>query len=222
MSAAACYAGAAQVQDCSTGVLPAGWPPLQVVAIFPPRQPGVVLELARQASRRLARQLVVERFGAEATGLLRGPRATRGARAVSFSHEASISLVAWCPNGTVGIDVVALESLALASQHDLVATAALYLGPGGAALVASAPHAGEARMRFALRWAGLEARLKCLGLALEERQPALDSLLSGTDAVQVLVKDAKGQVSRRWIGCVAWRAGLSPGRPSIGRAASTD
>ena len=159
MSAAAVSAGAAQVQECRTGVLPKGWPALQVLALFPPRHPGAVPELARQAARSLARQLVAERFGVEAAGLLlKGPRATRGARAVSFSHEVGVSLVAWCPNGTVGIDLVDLDSLALASQQELASTAALYLGPQVSAEVAAATTADAARQRFALRWAGLEAR----------------------------------------------------------------
>lgn len=165
-------------------------------------------ELARQAARRLARQLVVERFGAGAAGLwLQGPSATRGARAVSFSHEAGVSLVAWCPSGTVGVDLVDLDSLALASPQELAATAALYLRPQASAEVAAATTAGEARRRFALRWAGQEARLKCLGLELDEWQPALARSLVSAGVVQVTVVDQDGSASRPWIGCVAWRSG---------------
>jgi len=208
MSAAAVSSGAAQVQECRTGVLPAGWPALQVLALFPPRHPSAVPELARQAARSLARQLVAERFGVEAAGLLlKGPRATRGARAVSFSHEAGVSLVAWCPNGTVGIDLVDLNSLALVSQQELAATAVLYLGPQASAEVAAATTAGAARQRFALRWAGLEARLKCLGLELNEWQPALARSLGSTGVAQVTVGDPDSPALRSWIGCVSWRAG---------------
>jgi phosphopantetheinyl transferase (holo-ACP synthase) len=208
VSAAAVFSGAAQVQDCSMGVLPAGWPPLQVLALFPPRQPGAAPDLARQAARRLARQLVLERFGVEAPGLpLQAPRATCGARTVSFSHEAGVSLLAWCPSGTVGIDLVGLDSLALASPQELAATAALYLGPQACAEVAAATTAGEARRRFALRWAGHEARLKCLGLELDEWRPALARWLGAAGVVQVTVADQDGSASGTWIGCVAWRAG---------------
>jgi phosphopantetheinyl transferase (holo-ACP synthase) len=201
-------AGVAQVQDCSTGVLPAGWPPLQVLALFPPRQPDAEPELARQTARRLARQLVVERFGAEAPGLLQGPRATRHARAVSFSHEDGVSLVALCLNGTVGIDVVDLDSLALASPKELAVTAALYMGPQASAEVAAAPTAAAARKRFALRWAGLEARLKCLGLDLDEWQPTRARSLCSVGVVQVTVGDSGSSASRLLIACLAWRAGV--------------
>jgi 4'-phosphopantetheinyl transferase len=205
MSAAAVSSGAAQVQACHTGVLPAGWPALQVLALFPPRHPSAVPELARQAARSLVRQLVTERFGVEVPGLsLQGPRATRGARAVSFSHEAGVSLVAWCPNGKVGIDLVDLDSLALASQQELVATAALYLGPQASAEVAAATTAGAARQRFALRWAGLEARLKCLGLELDEWQPARARNLGSTGVVQVSLEGPGSPALRSWVGCVAW------------------
>jgi phosphopantetheinyl transferase (holo-ACP synthase) len=207
VSAAAASGGAVQIQDCSTGRLPAGWPPLKVLALFPPRQPVAVPELARQAARRLVRQVVAERFRAEAPELLlHEPRATRGARAVSFSHEAGVSLVAWCPNGAVGVDVVDLDSLALASPQELAATAALYLGPQASAEVAAATTAAAARERFALRWAGLEARLKCLGLELEEWQPARARSLASAGVVQVTVEPAHVRASRLWIGCVAWRA----------------
>ena len=202
---------AAAVHDCSTAPTPAGWPPLQVLVLFAPPKPGATPALARAAAQGLAREVLRQRVvAAAAMHGLRLPPAARGAQCVSLSHAVGATLMAWCLRGAVGVDLVDLEGLALASQQELVATAALYLGPNGATSVAAAPHAGEARIRFALRWAGLEARLKCLGLELGEWQPALDSTLGGTDAVQVRVKDGTGQVSRRWIGCVAWRAG-SPG-----------
>ena len=200
---------------------------MQVLVVFPPlppacpgpaepAEPGVAQALERAGARRLARQVLQQQLGAaEATRCLALPRAARGAQRVSFSHQAGASLLALCEHGAIGVDLVDLDGLALASQQDLVATAALYLGPDGAAAVAAAPQASEARIRFGLRWAGLEARLKCLGRELGEWRPALDCSLSTVDVVQVQVVDRNAQPSRRWIGCVAWTAPrLAGGKPA--------
>ena len=181
-----------------------------------PAEPGVAQALERPGARRLARQVLQQQLGAvEAARWLALPRAARGAQRVSFSHQTGASLLALCERGAIGVDLVDLDGLALASQQDLVATAALYLGPDGAAAVAAAPLASEARIRFGLRWAGLEAKLKCLGHELGEWRPALDRSLSTTDVVQVQVVDRNAQASRRWIGCVAWTApSLARGKPA--------
>ena len=188
---------------------------MQVLVVFPPlppacprpAEPGAAQALERSGARRLARQVLQQQLGpAEAARWLALPRAARGAQRVSVSYQTGASLLAWCERGAIGVDLVDLDGLALASQQDLVATAALYLGPDGAAAVAAAPLASEARIRFGLRWAGLEARLKCLGRELGEWRPALDRSLSTTDVAQVQVMDRNAQASRRWIGCVAWTA----------------
>lgn len=197
--------------DCSIDTPPVGWPPLQVLALFPPRQPGAAPALERSSARCLARQVLLQRVGAAvAAQWLELPRAARGARSLSFSHAAGASLLAWCATGAIGVDLVDLDTLALASQQELATTAALYLGPIEAAAVAAAPLASEARLRFAVAWASLEARLKCLGLELDEWQPTRAGRLGSTAVVQVWVPDRDAQRSRRWIGCAAWRAAPAP------------
>ncbi|MEO8278283.1 MAG: 4'-phosphopantetheinyl transferase superfamily protein [Ideonella sp.] len=205
---------AAEVHDCSIDTPPAGWPPLQVLALFPPIQPGAAPALVRASAQGMARQVLMQRAGAETPAQWQElPRAARGARSVSFSHEAGASLLAWCATGAIGVDLVDLDSLALASQQELAATAALYLGPIEAAAVAAAPQASEARLRFAVGWASLEARLKCLGLELDEWQSARADSLDSTAVVQVFVPDRDAQISGRWIGCAAWWA--DPQRRSV-------
>lgn len=209
--AVSCPVGAAVVYNCRTDTPPASWPPVQVLALFPPQQLGSVPALERSAQRRLARQVMLRQFGAAAAShWLQLPREARGARRVSLSHEPGASLLAWCPSGAIGVDLVDLDHLAMASQQDLTATAALYLGPDGAAAVAAAPLACEARLAFALRWSSLEAKLKCLGLELDEWQPEVDIKLGDFGVVPVCVVDRDGQASRRWIGCVAWRDNVKP------------
>jgi len=141
------------------------------------------------------------------------PAAERGAQAFSFSHEAEASLLAWCPSGeagasgAIGVDLLDLDSLAQASPHELADTAALYLGPECAADLSAQP--SQAHLRFAQAWTRHEARLKCLGLGLEEWQPALAQRLGSTEVAEVQVPDGEGRVLARWVAAVAWAAAPS-------------
>ena len=198
--------GGATVQDCRTDPPPSNWPIVQVLALFPPRQPADTPVMERAAARIFARQVLVQRLGATAAASwLQRRREARGAQSVSFSHEVGASLLAWSTSGAVGVDLVDLDSLARASQQELTATAALYLGPEAAAAVAAAPLAPASRLAFALRWCTLEAKLKCLGLELNEWQSGLDGELGRIATVRVYVEAVYGQVSARWNGCLAWR-----------------
>lgn len=195
------------MRPCRIDAPPAGWPPLQLLALFPRPVHGAPDAVRRETLRRLVRQVLQERAGqALAAGLLELPRDRRGAQAVSISHGARLSLLAWCPSGTVGVDLVELDSLAQAIPPELVATAALYLGPDAAAQVAAAAHAGQARTRFAVAWAGMEARLKCLGLALDEWQPERARSLANVHQAAVRALDADGLACTGWVGSIAWRA----------------
>jgi hypothetical protein len=198
------------VQVCGTDPLPAAWPQLQVRALF--RPPGFTLTpaltpaLARAAASDSVRQWLHEQAGpALAADALQRPRHLRGAQAVSISHDANVSLVAWCTAGAVGIDLVLLDSLAQASVQELVATARLYLGPEAAQDVAEEEQFSAAKTCFALHWASMEARLKCLGLALDEWCSARAQSLAPVGSVRVQALDASGQPCTRWVGCVAWR-----------------
>ncbi len=203
-------AGAVIVHACGTEALPPHWPRLQVLAIFHRPAPAATPGQARAAAQQLAREVLRENAGADlAARGLDLPRPRRGGQAVSVSHEAAVSLLAWSEQaaGAVGVDVVALDSLAHASPQALVDTAGLYLGPDAAREVAAAPQPDDARLCFARHWASLEARLKCLGLELDEWRPARARSLDGVGCVQVGAIGPGGQPCRRWTACVAWRPG---------------
>ncbi len=93
---------------------------------------------------------------------------------LSVSHEAGISLAALHVHGPVGLDVLRVGQDALPDWAQLAHD---YLGPAvHARLVRLAPvHRAAA---FAQEWTRLEARLKCLGMALTEWTPALAQALA--------------------------------------------
>lgn len=81
---------------------------------------------------------------------------------ISNSYSQDLALIALCPGARIGIDVTET-----APMPDWAAVARSYLGPAVLARLASAD--GAARdTAFALAWAELEARGKCLGLGLQE------------------------------------------------------
>lgn len=85
---------------------------------------------------------------------------------ISMSYSQDVALIALCPGARVGVDVTAIAAL-----PDWAQVARLYLGPESAARLAAC-EAGARAMMFALAWAELEARGKCLGLGLQEWSPA--------------------------------------------------
>ncbi len=82
--------------------------------------------------------------------------------ALSISHDGDISVAAYCLAGAVGIDVAIIVAV-----PDWQSVARDYLGPATADALARLP-AGERDAAFADAWSEHEARLKCLGLQLEE------------------------------------------------------
>lgn len=85
---------------------------------------------------------------------------------LSMSYSQDLALVALCPGARIGVDMTAI-----APMPDWAQVARLYLGPASVARLAAC--AAEARdTLFALAWAELEARGKCLGLGLQEWSPA--------------------------------------------------
>lgn len=194
-------------QSCRIDPLPASWPLLPVLVWFRTPEPAGAAAHDRAAASGLARQMLRQHAGpAMVAQLLQQPRHLRGAQSVSVSHDSHVSLLAWCGVGAVGVDVVALGSLAHAGPQELVATAKLYLGPCVASSVAAEPHAKAAQHAFAMHWACMEARLKCLGLELDEWGPARAQKLASVDSVHVNAVDGYGKASRQWVGCVAWSA----------------
>lgn len=82
--------------------------------------------------------------------------------ALSISHDGDISLAAYCLDGAVGIDIASIVPV-----PDWQRVARDYLGPATADALACSP-AGARDADFAHAWSEHEARLKCLGLQLEE------------------------------------------------------
>jgi 4'-phosphopantetheinyl transferase len=115
-----------------------------------------------------------------------------GAPGISVSHDAGISLIALDGSGTPGIDVMRLEDL-----PDWSEVARDYLGEAASRDIA-ARHPSERAQAFASAWTRMEARLKCLGLALAEWSPALQRELDRCAAVSFA--PAPGVVA-----ALAWR-----------------
>jgi 4'-phosphopantetheinyl transferase len=82
--------------------------------------------------------------------------------ALSISHDGDISVAAYSFNGAVGIDVTSIVPV-----PDWQPVARDYLGLAAAEALAARPH-GERDTAFAHAWSEHEARLKCLGLQLDE------------------------------------------------------
>lgn len=90
---------------------------------------------------------------------------------ISMSYGQDVALVAICPGADIGIDVTEV-----APMPDWHQVARLYLGPASASHLATLDGVARDR-RFALAWAELEARGKCLGLGLQEWSPARQARL---------------------------------------------
>ncbi len=211
------------VQPCYTDALPEAWPSLQVLVLYRAYEPHATEALRRAAARRLARQTLRDWAGdGSVAQLLDVHSPGRGAQFVSISHEPTVSLLAWCCAGALGVDLVCSDSLARVDLQELLATAELYLGPDAAESVAAAAHLSAARTRFAILWARMEAQLKCLGMELDEWRPARARILAGVGSVRVKPVDASGQPCAHWVGCIAWRAQSSSFGSVHSTAASGD
>lgn len=81
---------------------------------------------------------------------------------LSLSYGKDLALIAICPGARIGVDVTEIAPL-----PDWARVAELYLGAESVSRLAARDGAARDRM-FALAWAELEARCKCLGLGLQE------------------------------------------------------
>jgi 4'-phosphopantetheinyl transferase len=151
---------------------------LQIVAIDTPHTP--IRDTARQLVRSALREIMGD------VELISVPgRAIRLARSdspigISISHENGLSLLAVNFSGPVGIDLLRIpDDPDWEAQIPMLASD--YLGPTLARqLNGLAPP--DRLAHFARAWAGHEARLKCLGLALTEWSSGLDASLAGIQA----------------------------------------
>ena len=191
------------VQRCAVLDAPSGWPALQVLMLRH-RQP-TDLAAGREAARQQVRALLLRKAGPEiAAPFLAAARVAPGAARASISHESSYSLLAWCETGCIGIDAVSPKRLDGMSRQALADVAMTYLGPHAASVMRATAEA-HASAWFADAWARHEASLKCLGLALEEGSPALQSQLAGC-LTAVVVPPPRVFVSEALLAIrIAWR-----------------
>lgn len=116
------------------------------------------------------------------------PNGTRAG--LSISHSEGLSIAAIALDGAVGVDLMRIVEL-----PDQAILARDYLGPEAAARLAALPVRDQASS-FAETWTAQEAKLKCLGLALTEWTPELETRL-GRCAVQTLA------LPEGWVGSLA-------------------
>jgi 4'-phosphopantetheinyl transferase len=112
---------------------------------------------------------------------------------ISLSHESGLTLAGLDPRGAVGIDLMRIEDF-----PDWQQLARDYLGDEACRKLAALKPVQRAQ-GFAAAWTQLEARLKCLGLALREWTPALQRECERCSVVGLSL--AGGMA-----GAVAWRA----------------
>lgn len=154
------------VWPCRVPGWPEQGPAVQVLAIaHPAPDPSAAASDAdgRTAARQRVREVLARYAGPEVVSHLRtSPRQAPLPGPVAVSHSAGLSLLAWCDHGCLGIDLVDLAPVAAMPREEREALATLYLGPEAAC---DAAHEAEP---FAHAWARHEARLKCVGLGLQE------------------------------------------------------
>lgn len=104
---------------------------------------------------------------------------------ISMSYGRDVALIALCPGAHIGIDVTEM-----APMPDWSQVARLYLGPQTASRLGALDGAVRDKL-FALAWAELEARGKCLGLGLQEWSTARQERLQAR-ALQVSTFELDG------------------------------
>lgn len=110
---------------------------------------------------------------------------------LSASHEAGLSVAAIRQGGPVGIDIMRIMP-----AFDWQAVARDYLGPQVLQRIASQPEPDQPQA-FAREWTRLEARLKCLGIGLQEWCPALAQRLESCRFIEL-------ELPSGLCGAVAW------------------
>ena len=169
---------------CRVVGAPPDWPDLQVLAVMHPQVLGHAQ--SRAAARQRTRRMLLQHAGRDIAGpVLAAESGAGGAGRASISHEDGFSLVAWCERGCLGIDVVGPNGLAGASPEELERMTSLYLETDSAGKVASAATGQGSKQRFAMAWARHEAKLKCLGLGLDECSAALQIRLTNCRTARV-------------------------------------
>ena len=105
--------------------------------------------------------------------------------AISMSYSQDLALIALCAGAGIGVDVTEIATI-----PDWAQVAQLYLGPEAVARLAALDMASRDKM-FALAWAELEARGKCLGLGLQEWSSARQQRLQ-QPSIEVSTGELRG------------------------------
>lgn len=176
------------------GLTPIGWPAavqldgdgLALVLLALP--PGTARPAARQFARQVLRQILGSLLARPADEIVlresaQGPVLAKAARdiRISLSYAADRCLIGLAEGQALGVDIVRIENL-----PETEALCRLYLPAADCRHVLAAPPV-ERDARFALAWAQMEARSKCLGLPLAEIAPQREAALQAcalTDCVQ--------------------------------------
>lgn len=187
------------VWPCSVPDWPTQGPALQVLAVAqerPVSADGAGDADGRSASRQRVREVLAQHAGAEVLSHLRTSyRQSSAPGPVAVSHGEGLSLLAWCAEGCLGIDLVDLAPLEAMPRDERVALASLYLG-----------EALDEVIPLAHAWARHEARLKCLGIGLTEWSADLQAALSVCPVWPVTLPSAFADDGpSRWAGWLAWR-----------------
>lgn len=168
------------------GLTPLDWPAavqldgdgLALVLLALP--PGTARPAARQLARQVLRQILGGLLARPADEVAlhesaQGPVLAEAARdiRISLSYAADRCLIGLAEGHALGVDIVRIESL-----PEIESLSRLYLPAADCRHVLDAPPT-ERDARFALAWAQMEARSKCLGLPLAEisqqREQALNA-----------------------------------------------
>ena len=195
-----------QVLSCAVRDAPPDWPVIRVLALWswPAVEPAETAH--REAARQRARELLLRHAGRDiASAFLVSVRTAGGACRASISHERDLSLVAWCKQGCIGVDLVDMEQLRNTAPQDLLAAARLYLGESASSASNQPADMTPAPRRFAEEWARHEAMLKCLGLGLDEWSLERQARLNECTTAVVAFPAAVIGGSARWVAAVAWR-----------------
>lgn len=119
---------------------------------------------------------------------------------ISMSYSTDVALIALCPGARIGIDVTTV-----APMPDWAQVARLYLGPESLSHLTAIDDVGRDQM-FALAWAEMEARSKCLGLGLQEWSAARQQRLQERTMQLSTCEVAGAGSGQRCVVAVAWEA----------------
>lgn len=139
---------------------------------------------ARQALRQILGELLAHEIILRETAF--GPMLDCAARDIrlSLSYAANLCLIGLAERHALGVDIVRIEPL-----PEIEALSRLYLPHTACRAVLDTPPATR-DASFALHWAQMEARSKCLGLPLAEINPQREQALNTCQLIRCVQRNA--------------------------------